>query len=45
MLSRFSVVMCVSLAVVGRKLTFFRKTSLWHYVFRDSFLLSRRELL
>ena len=47
MLSRFTVMMCASIAIVGGKLRFlsWRRTNLWHCIFDHFFLLSRRELL
>ena len=41
MLSRFTVTMCVSMAVVGRKLRLLsrRPRDLWHWIFRHSVLL------
>ena len=46
MLFRFTVMMCVSIAVVGSKLDFLsgRPRDLWHCIFRQ-FFFSRRELL
>ena len=39
MLSRFTVMVCVSMAVVGSKLSFLcgRPRGLWHCIFRHSF--------